>query len=144
MLVFTLIAVYFFIVIFIFSIFRPAPKIPNSSESSSKAIQDAESISESDDDQKHLQIGSEKSDTGSLHSKGSPEVDEEGYTIRPPERKKSVSSSDSSSWESDDNGKIDTYKFKVNLSKTFITYIVFKNPVNASFSCKPWYRHFRN
>ena len=93
------------------SIFRAAPKIPNS-ESSSKAIQDPESISESDDEHK-LRINSEKSDTGSMNSKDSPEVDSDGYTIRKPVARKTSSTSDSS-WDSDDNdGKVDTYKIKV-------------------------------
>ena len=41
------------------------------------------------------------------------QVDSEGYTIRKPERKQSSASS--SGWSSDDDGKPDTYKIKVNI-----------------------------
>ena len=40
------------------------------------------------------------------------QVDSEGYTIRKPERKESSSSS---GWSSDEDGKPDTYKIKVNI-----------------------------
>ena len=41
------------------------------------------------------------------------QVDSEGYTIRKPERKESSASS--SGWSSDEDGKPDTYKIKVNI-----------------------------
>jgi len=83
--------------------------VPTTSESSSKVIHDPESISESDDDHR-LRIASEKSDTGSLQSKEEPEVDEDGYTIRKPERKPSTTSWSS---DSDDDIGINSHKIKV-------------------------------
>ena len=52
-----------------------------------------------------------------VESKSSAEVDEEGFTIRKPtvsdRSRKSSTSSDSSGWDFEEDGKLDTYKIKV-------------------------------